>query len=411
MRAAGRRSARRWALTAFLIAVAFDASPGEVVSPRGLIREQVWIPFRESDQPSLKLEAMLVRPVATGQHPLVLISHGSPRAAADAKTKSADWADWIANDFARRGYVVATVLRRGYGRSGGNVTEGYGTCKNPNYRAAGLATAQDLIQAISYFQRQPYVDPSRVLLIGVSAGGFGSIATASLAPTGLVGVINFAGGRGSPGPDVVCRPDDLISAYGIYGRTVRVRSLWIYAENDHFFGPDLARRMFAAFTQSGAPADLVIAPPYQSDGHNLIFAQSRWRDAVYAFLKRNHLPSDPPQLQPPPRATPEITQAFKKYLATPNYEKAFVTGDGGRYGWASGKATAKDALAAARKFCSNRCDTIYAVDDTLAEQAPASAESAGQIRAPKPAALKANPDLAPAGAGSQMLQQWLKQTR
>jgi hypothetical protein len=156
---------------------------------------------------------------------------------------------------------------------------------------------------------------------------------------------------------------------------------------------------------------LVIAPPYQSDGHSLIYAQSRWRDAVYAFLKRIHLPADPPQLQPPSRATPEIAQAFEKYLATPNYEKAFVTGDGGRYGWASGQATAKDALAAARKFCSNRCDKTYAIDDTLAEQSPAAVESPAHMRAPKPAALETNPALSPAGAGSQMLQQWLKQDR
>src|SRR5262245_51902522 len=354
-------------LAAVAVAIATDGSAGEIVAPRGMIREQVWVPFEERGTAPVRLATMLVRPAAAGPHPLVLISHGSPRDRADAETKSADWADWIANDFARRGYVVATVLRRGYGNSGGSVTEGFGTCKKPDYTAAGLATAQDIIQAMRYFQRQPYVDAGRVLLVGVSAGGFGSIAAASLAPSGLAGVVNFAGGRGSPAPDVVCSPDELIQAYATYGKTARVRSWWIYAQNDHFFAPALARRMFEAFTQAGAPAELIIAPPYQTDGHSLIFAQSRWRDAVYAFLKRNHLPADAPRLPPPPQATPELAQAFENYLATPKYEKAFVIGERGRFGWSSGNASTQQALAAAQKQCGNRCGTIYAIDDALAE--------------------------------------------
>ena len=56
-----------------------------------------------------------------------------------------------------------------------------------------------------------------MLLVGVSTGGFGSIASASLAPHGLAGVINFAGGRGSQESDTVCREDVLIRAYGSFG--------------------------------------------------------------------------------------------------------------------------------------------------------------------------------------------------
>jgi hypothetical protein len=62
-----------------------------------------------------------------------------------------------------------------------------------------------------------------VLLVGVSAGGFGSIASASLAPAGLVAVVNFAGGRGSVSAGVVCKPDELVEAYGDFGKTVRFR--------------------------------------------------------------------------------------------------------------------------------------------------------------------------------------------
>ena len=198
----------------------------------------------------------------------------------------------------------------------------------------------------------------------------------------------------------MCKPDELIEAYGAFGKTVRVPSLWIYSKNDHFFGPDLARQMFAAFTSSGAPAELIIAPPYQRDGHNLIFGQPIWRDAVYGFLKRNHLPFAAPTLAPPPQATAEIVQAFQDYLATPNYEKAFVTGPDGYYGWASGYASVDAALAAAREQCEQHCNVVYAIDDTLAGAGAGS-------QATTPLASSATVTT-PAAAGAEIVRRLLK---
>jgi dienelactone hydrolase len=372
--AATLNAARAWIAGAALIALAAmgSAAADDIVQPKGMVREAVSVPFRQSGGPTVRLEARLIRPAVAGRHPLVLISHGSPRSAADVKTKTVDWADWIADDFARRGWIAATVLRRGYGHSEGTVSEGYGSCKQPHYAAAGLASAQDLLQTVSYLQSRPDVDAARVLLLGVSAGGFASIAAASLRPAGLVGVVNFAGGRGSVSQDNVCNPDDLVTAYGAYGRTVQAPSLWLYARNDHFFGPDLAQRMFAAFRNAGAPGDLIIAPPYKEDGHSLIYGQPMWRDGVYDFLKRNGLPYTAPVLPSPPGGG-EVEQAFAKYLASPDYEKAFVVGRNGAYGWATGRATLEAALNAARGACGNNCKTVYALDDTLAADDSASA--------------------------------------
>ena len=396
---------RRRSLTSAVLiaaAVAGITSPraADVVQPRGLVRELDSVPFGQPNGPTLYLKTIVARPAAAGRFPLVVISHGSPRRITEAKKRDLDWADWIADDFARRGWAAATVLRRGYGASDGAVADSYGTCNEPQFRAAGLTSAQDIVQAVRYFQKQPYVDPTRVLLVGVSAGGFGSIAAASLAPTGVVAVVNFAGGRGSVSANVVCKPDELVEAYGDFGKTVRVPSLWIYSQNDHFFGPDLARRMFAAFKSSGAPGELIIAPPYQRDGHNLIFGQPMWRDAVYDFLKRNHLPFAAPTLPQPPQASAAIAQAFADYLATPNYEKAFVIGPGGAYGWASGYNTADAALAAAREQCEQNCKVVYAIDDTLADAAAGS----------QPPASSA-PVTTPAAAGAEMVRRLLQGSR
>jgi dienelactone hydrolase len=387
-------------LASLALALMCRPSAAELVQPRGMVREIVSVPFRQSDGQNLTLEAILVRPGTGARFPLVVISHGSPRRLAEAKKRDLHWADWIANDFARRGWAAATVLRRGYGNSEGAVADSYGTCSDPQFSRAGLTSAQDILQAVSYFQKQPYVDSSRVLLVGVSAGGFGSIAAASLAPAGLVAVVNFAGGRGSIADGQVCKPDQLVDAYARFGTGVRIPSLWIYSQNDHFFGPDLARRMFTAFTTAGAPAELVIAPPYERDGHRLIFGQPLWRDVVYSFLRRNDLPFGAPVLPTPSGASGEIAQAFADYLATPDYEKAFVVGKAGYYGWASGYDSVNDALAAARRYCAQHCDTVYAIDDTLGGEAPRSAGS------PVPPAATAV--TTPVDAGADVVKRLLK---
>jgi hypothetical protein len=43
--------------------------------------------------------------------------------------------------------------------------------------------------------------------------------------------------------------------------------LWIYSENDTYFGPDLAKRMHEAFTATGGNAEFQMLPPFGSDGH------------------------------------------------------------------------------------------------------------------------------------------------
>ena len=69
-------------------------------------------------------------------------------------------------------------------------------------------------------------------------------------------MIDFAGGRGghqkmSDGSLGNCTPDALVKAAGRYGSTARVPTLWIYAANDSFFSPALARRMFDAYNAAG----------------------------------------------------------------------------------------------------------------------------------------------------------------
>jgi len=66
--------------------------------------------------------------------------------------------------------------------------------------------------------------------------------------------------------------------------------LWIYSENDTYFGPELSKRMHAAFTEAGGNAEYEMLPPFGSDGHFLIDAPEGvpiWSPLVSRFLDKH----------------------------------------------------------------------------------------------------------------------------
>jgi len=233
------------------------------------------------------IDVTVFKPAGSGPFPLVVLSHGSPRSAEDRRREGRQRLALQSRRFVAMGFAVLVPTRRGYGESGGTWAETYGTCGDPDYYAAGLETARDLRAAVDAVRGAAWADASRVVLAGQSAGGFGSVAASSQRFEGLVAVVNFAGGRGSQGPDDVCAEARLVEAMGRYGRGARVPELWIYSVNDRFFGPELAQRMHQAFVQGGGNAEFVPAPATGLDGHAYFAgAMDHWSPRVQAFLKR-----------------------------------------------------------------------------------------------------------------------------
>ncbi|MDR7376426.1 dienelactone hydrolase [Rhodoferax ferrireducens] len=236
----------------------------------------------------IQLSATEYKPEGDGPFPLLLINHGTPRSQADFAAMKNNYA-WQAQLFARRGFVVIHTLRRGYGGSDGPWAENYFNCANPDYIGAGLESAKDIDAALEYGRAQPYVDAKHVVLLGKSAGGFGVLALSSQNPAGVVGTINFAGGRGSRGPDNVCNEGKLVDAFSHYARTTHIPMLWFYSENDHFFGPALAKRLGESYQAKGVDMDLKMVPAYGSDGHSFFEGRpnaSVWVPTVDAFFKK-----------------------------------------------------------------------------------------------------------------------------
>jgi dienelactone hydrolase len=232
------------------------------------------------------IEVTVFRPQGRGPFPIAVISHGSPRSARERRANGRVRLATQAEPFVAMGFAVLVPTRRGYGDSGGRWSEGYGSCAHPHYYAAGLESALDLRAAVDAVRREPWADAHRVLLVGQSAGGFGSVAASSRPFDGLAGVVNFAGGRGSVASDRVCAESRLVDAMARYGSAARVPELWIYSANDRFFAPALARRMHAAFVAAGGHAEYVEAPSSGIDGHGYFMrAVDDWTPRVAAFVR------------------------------------------------------------------------------------------------------------------------------
>lgn len=238
-----------------------------------------------------RIDVTVFKPAGEGPFPIAVISHGSPRSASDRRRGGRIRFEQQSRAFMAMGYAVVVPTRRGYGDSEGDWAEGYGPCSAPDYYASGLESSRDILAALDAARSLPGLDGKRVVLVGQSAGAFGSVAAASKPVPGLVAVVNFAGGRGSQGAHDVCGEGYLVDAMARYGKGSRVPQLWIYSTNDLYFDPTLAHRMHAAFVGAGGKAEFVEAPAFGSDGHMYFRNVADWTPRVKAFLES--LPSAP----------------------------------------------------------------------------------------------------------------------
>jgi len=240
------------------------------------------------------IKVVVWRDDARERSPFMLLNHGRPSSPADmAKMGTVKYSD-NSRYFVGLGFAVFVPTRMGYGVSGGEDLEYSGGCSDKRYVPAYEAAAQQSLQLIEYARSRPYVDAARGLVVGQSYGGMTSAALAAKNPAGVVAAVNFAGGgggdpKGRPGNP--CRADLLEALYAQYGTTARIPTLWLYSENDRYWGKDRPRTWFAAFTAKGAPAEFVqlpaLPPELGDDGHATFTRHpSAWRPPFEAFLRQ-----------------------------------------------------------------------------------------------------------------------------
>jgi dienelactone hydrolase len=220
--------------------------------------------------------------------PVLVLNHGraaeAQERAALGRARYTEASRW----FLRRGFIVAVPTRIGYGVSGGEDVEDSGGCSQKNYPPSYAAATRQTLAVLDLVRQRADAAKDRAVVVGQSFGGATSVAVAALNPPGVQASINFAGGGGGnpkTQPQNPCAPHRLEALYKGYGSTAKVPMLWIYTENDMYFGPKLPRQWHQAFVAAGGTAELVQFPPHGEDGHALFTRfPDVWQPKVGEFL-------------------------------------------------------------------------------------------------------------------------------
>lgn len=234
----------------------------------------------------VSLQVTLLTPVGPGPFPLAVLNHGA--AGNQDPRQMPRWrATFLAYYFLSRGYAVVLPMMRGHAGSGGKI-ESYGC----DVATLGLNYAKDIRAVIGFMSSQPNIDNSRIVIGGLSMGGWNTLAMGTWNDPRLKGLINFVGGvRVS---NCLDQDGSLIRMAGLFGAHTTKPSIWFYGNNDSLFHPALAKAMFNEYVSHGGKADLVTYSDFIVDAHKLLsFPEGLgiWVQKVDAFLAKIGLPN------------------------------------------------------------------------------------------------------------------------
>jgi dienelactone hydrolase len=277
------------ALAVLAAAMGLDAAAGQ---PR-TVEEVVTLPFpvpgadgRMAPHP---MTVTIFRDDRRQRSPFLVLNHG--RAARSDEREKLGRARFSDNSryFVALGYAVFVPTRIGYGVTGGRDLENSGPCATKHYRPIYEAAADQIVAVIDYAKAQSYIDPARGIVVGQSFGGTTAIAVAARGVPGVAAAVNFAGGGGGrphTHPENPCRDDLVRDLFAAYASTARIPTLWVYSENDKYWGARLPRVWFDRFLAAGGQGRFVWLPPHKSDGHPSFAGNpAAWRPAFEAFVR------------------------------------------------------------------------------------------------------------------------------
>lgn len=255
------------------------------------------------DGKQLEVVTHLYKPEGEGPFPLVIFSHGRAPSRVDRAKLEYPVLVGHANYWLRKGVAVIAPVRPGYGDTGGVDREDSGArwsgsvCSgDPDFTRVASRAGQTVVALHQWALQQPWVRKDRLLLEGQSVGGMTTVSVAALNLPGVVGAVNFAGGSGGNpeiSPTKSCSPENMRKTYSELGKLVKVPNLWLYAENDQFWGAEAPRVWFEAFKAGGSDTQFIQTGPVAGhDGHSLLTYGGRmWSVPLDAFVRKVGLTS------------------------------------------------------------------------------------------------------------------------
>jgi len=326
------------------------------------------------------------RPPGDGKFPLLILNHGravESKRSLQGRARNLLQARW----FVEQGFVVMIPTRIGYGETYSSFDPEFtNACRGANLVPMEDAIFRQLMATLEFAKAQPYVDTSKWLIAGQSAGGYAAISVTRKAPEGLVGAINFAGGFGGD-PDGrkgnSCNYQVWEDSLKKKNLDTTIPTLWLYWKDDWYWGNEVPKKWFSAFKSSGGMGDFVHFNEIKGDGHSGFSKDIKnWTKVVQSFLSNLPIKHTPVELKklspvPPPSgfaAVGEIEkiphlsetgrEGYRNFLLK-DFPRAFALNADGKWGWSSGHWDTSDrAISYCNKNAKKPC-FLYAFDDDV----------------------------------------------
>lgn len=248
------------------------------------------------DHPSTSMRTFVYIPtsfagISWGRYPVMVYSHGRPPFVGDDESPvlMGHVKYWQS-----KGYAVVAGLRPGY-EKGGTDREWFHDTQS--YVVAGVrhlqcqtfddtyTTLENSISngvvttnaVVDWVKKQSWAQHDKIVLEGSSVGGVVAVLAAANSTKGIVGVINFSGGHGGNiESGRSCASNELNTLFHLAGTATHIRSLWLYASNDLFWGNDDPRKWYQSFLSGlqtadhPAKSDFHLTKPVGANGHFLL---------------------------------------------------------------------------------------------------------------------------------------------
>jgi dienelactone hydrolase len=247
----------------------------------------------------LQLKGLFWRPAGVGPFPAVLFNHGWSAASIDLAQAQTVARGLTGPTFAKHGYALLWLFRRGEGLSHDQGTafeeslaperSSGGADARARLRDHLLTTEQldDVLAGVAYLRSRADIAHDRVSVAGHSGGGILAVLAGERDST-LRAVVTFAAAEAS------WNSPSMRTLLTEAAARVRVPTLLVHAANGNV-APGEA--MAAEMERRGQPHLLKIYPPFgktPQDAHNFVFAAiPQWEAEVFAFLDE-HSAARPP---------------------------------------------------------------------------------------------------------------------